>query len=209
MNFSGYSLGGSLAEESYLYLYKKYESKVDTLGGLKLYNPYHDNLSKKEVKTLKNSDSFELYCAEGDMVSAMFNFDDFKDEANYIYVDYTSLIEEDLKSKDISSFNLPDWTNFLLESEIVGVNQNDLKNLNNIINNFSLIFSCAHSIEAVEAMAAVAFYNDGSLREMIGNHEVVGVSFSDVSKNIFGCDVVDYIIDTIKNIFDSHIGDVY
>lgn len=82
---SGFSLGGSLAEYSYLNCYKEYSNK---LGNIILFNPYHNRLNEEEITILKESNKLKLYVCEGDSVSTIFNYNDFKNIAFPIYIDY-------------------------------------------------------------------------------------------------------------------------
>lgn len=86
VHLSGYSLGGSLTEESLLYFDKHGK---DVLGNVTVYNPIHNNLSKKEVEIIKSyGDQYQCYIAQGDLTSAVSNYDDFKDIARYVGYDY-------------------------------------------------------------------------------------------------------------------------
>lgn len=94
---SGFSLGGSLAEYSYLNCYKEYSNK---LGNIILFNPYHNRLNEEEIKILKESNKLKLYVCEGDSVSTVFNYDDFKDVAKTIYIDYHEKLSNTVSSID-------------------------------------------------------------------------------------------------------------
>lgn len=80
---SGFSLGGSLAEASYLNCYNKYSN---ILKDIILFNPYHNRLSEKEAETIKKN--LKLYVCEGDSVSTIFNYNEFKNVSKSIYIDY-------------------------------------------------------------------------------------------------------------------------
>lgn len=98
VHLSGYSLGGSLTEESLLYFDKHGK---DVLGNVTVYNPIHNNLSKEEVKIIKSyGDQYQCYIAQGDLVSAVSNYDDFKDSARYIGNDYVKTYEDIIESYD-------------------------------------------------------------------------------------------------------------
>ena len=85
IHVSGFSLGGSLAECSYLNSYKEYSKK---LGNIILFNPYHNRLTEDEVNILKLSNKLKLYVCEGDSVSTIFNYENFEDIASVVYIDY-------------------------------------------------------------------------------------------------------------------------
>ena len=93
LNISGFSLGGSLAERSYLNLINTKSDTSNTLNKITLHNPYHDDLNEAEVKTLKEH-NIELFCNDGDPISAIFNQEDFKDIAKYINVNYKAKIKK-------------------------------------------------------------------------------------------------------------------
>jgi len=94
---SGFSLGGSLAEYSYLNCYKEYSNK---LGNIILFNPYHNRLNEEEIKLLKESNKLKLYVCEGDSVSTVFNYNDFKDVAETVYIDYHEKLLNTVSSID-------------------------------------------------------------------------------------------------------------
>lgn len=94
---SGFSLGGSLAEYSYLNCYKEYSNK---LGNIILFNPYHNRLNEEEIKLLKESNKLKLYVCEGDSVSTVFNYNDFKDVAETVYIDYHEKLSNTVSSID-------------------------------------------------------------------------------------------------------------
>lgn len=94
---SGFSLGGSLAEYSYLNCYKEYSNK---LGNIILFNPYHNRLNEEEITILKESNKLKLYVCEGDSVSTVFNYNDFKDVAETVYIDYHEKLLNTVSSID-------------------------------------------------------------------------------------------------------------
>lgn len=94
---SGFSLGGSLAEYSYLNCYKEYSNK---LGNIILFNPYHNRLNEEEITILKESNKLRLYVCEGDSVSTVFNYNDFKDVAETVYIDYHEKLLNTVSSID-------------------------------------------------------------------------------------------------------------
>jgi len=85
VHVSGFSLGGSLAEYSYLNCYKEYSNK---LGNIILFNPFHNRLNEEEINILINSNKLKLYVCEGDSVSTVFNYNDFKNIAKTVYIGY-------------------------------------------------------------------------------------------------------------------------
>lgn len=93
----GFSLGGSLAEYSYLNCYNEYSNK---LGNIILFNPYHNRLNEEEIKLLKESNKLKLYVCEGDSVSTVFNYSDFKDIAETVYIDYHEKLSNTVSSID-------------------------------------------------------------------------------------------------------------
>ena len=97
VHVSGFSLGGSLAECSYLNCYNEYSNK---LGNLVLFNPYHNRLNEEEIKILKESNKLKLYVCEGDSVSTVFNYNDFKDIAETVYIDYHEKLSNTVSSID-------------------------------------------------------------------------------------------------------------
>ena len=101
----GFSLGGSLAETSYLYIYK---NMPNMLGGMVLFNPYHNQLNKEDTKILKKGKNLKLYVCEGDVVSTVFNYDNLFSLAKVIYIDYEKSTLELMKKIDAdqSPFNI-------------------------------------------------------------------------------------------------------
>lgn len=94
----GYSLGGSLAERAYLSQYKKSNNKVEKIKNVILFNPYHNNLNKKEIDIIKTSNKFKIFVGEGDPVSAFFNYVELKSISKPIYINYK---KEILENKNI------------------------------------------------------------------------------------------------------------
>lgn len=94
----GYSLGGSLAETAYLSQYQKSNNKIENIKNVILFNPYHNNLSKKEIDIIKSSNKFKIFVGEGDPVSAFFNYDELKSISKPIYINYK---KEILENKNI------------------------------------------------------------------------------------------------------------
>lgn len=268
LNFGGYSLGGSLAEYSYLYkrnsiyneipagygspqvlhgeavspygasIYSELETynlpenlkkEYAVLGGLKLYNPYHDRLDQKEVQYLKEADSFELYCAQGDLVSAVFNYEDFDDVANYIYVDYETAIEEFKEEKNsefivnfsVSTQEKPGQATVqvVLTPVIAGLAQvgfnispSDLYDIFKVYLYSEHVIGGAHKISPVERYRNNNFNEDGSLREKIIidgiEHERCGVPFSTISETLVGYDVKEEFKDKLADINESAGGTI-
>lgn len=83
VNVFGFSLGGGLAEISFLNCYDK---GYDVLGDIILFNPYHDNLSTEQATKLKESGKLKIYACEGDMASTTFNYKDFSEITKPIYI---------------------------------------------------------------------------------------------------------------------------
>lgn len=175
LSLQGYSLGGSLAEASYLSLCDK-EGADKVLDGLVLLNPYHDNLTIEEASKIKKAKGFELYCAEGDMVSSVFNYDDFKDDAKYLYMDYKNLF----KDTGTDGFDFDQLSNF---SAIFG----DTHILQPYLGEE---FNGTHNREA--------FAEDGSVRKNVNGYDVHGHSFGELSKYLFGGDEISSVDDLGK-----------
>lgn len=96
ISISGYSLGGSLAEEALLCCS---ESGNDCVEKVVLFNPIHNALSEKDVQIIKSyGEKYQCYAAQGDIVSALSNYDDLKDLTRYIGYDYESKYSEVCKS---------------------------------------------------------------------------------------------------------------
>lgn len=107
VHLSGYSLGGSLTEESLLYFDKHGK---DVLGNVTVYNPIHNNLSKEEVEIIKSyGDQYQCYIAQGDLTSAVSNYDDFKDIVRYVGYNYKKEYKEVIDECE------DDWFNFILK----------------------------------------------------------------------------------------------
>lgn len=97
---SGFSLGGSLAEVSYLNNYNKYSDKISDII---LFNPYHNRLTNSESLILKSSGKLKLYATEGDVVSTVFNYNDLNDVTKTIYIDYNNGIKNGINQIDNNS----------------------------------------------------------------------------------------------------------
>lgn len=92
ISISGFSLGGSLSEQALLYCDKYGKNYIDKAV---IYNPIHNDLSKKEVEILKSyGDRYQCYVAQGDMVSGVSNYEDLKDTTRYLNRDYKKMYEE-------------------------------------------------------------------------------------------------------------------
>lgn len=112
ISVSGFSLGGSLAESSYLDAYKK---SPNSLGEITLFNPYHNRLTKEDCEILKKDNKLNLYVSEGDAVSSVFNYKEFSDVAKPIYIDYKNNISEVTKNVDNNNSLLNTIVNDLKE----------------------------------------------------------------------------------------------
>ena len=139
LNFSGYSLGGSLAENSYLSLLDQYGDDNQVLNDITLFNPYHNNLSKEQVQQLKKH-NIKIYCNEGDVVSGIFNQDDFKGVTKNIYIDYKTIIQR--RVKDALKDDQGQW-----DEQIA----------------FSIVFFDLHSIAAANNRALKTYDENGNL----------------------------------------------
>ena len=178
LSIQGYSLGGNLAEESYLFLCDR-EGANDVLDGIVLFNPYHDNLTKEEVDKIKNAKGFELYCAEGDMVSTVFNYNDFKDDAKYLYMDYKPLLEEQAGDSN-NGFEFEQLANFNAIFGFTHMNQPYLTD----------------EFKGTESRKAIA--EDGSIRKNVEGYDVHGHHFEELSKYLFGGEVITNVDDLGK-----------
>ena len=171
LSVQGYSLGGSLTEAAYLSLCDR-EGANEVLDGVVLYNPYHDNLTTEEANKIKNANGFELYCAEGDMVSTVFNYDDFKDDAKYLYMDYKTLLKKNIGNIENDGFKMDQLSNF---SAIFGNTHLPHPYLN----------------ERFEGTSSqIAFAEDGSVRKNVNGYDVHGHSFEELSQYLFGGDKI-------------------
>jgi len=125
LSIFGFSLGGSLAESSFLNSYDKC-NKI--LGNLILFNPYHNNLSLEETKKLKEIKKLKIYACEGDMVSTIFNYNEFKNNTNPIYINYLErskiAIENIDKDKNLLNSVINYIKNNLCDSAINSINEN-------------------------------------------------------------------------------------
>lgn len=109
VNVFGFSLGGGLAEASYLNSLDKYNS---VLGNIILFNPYHDRLTPDHANKLKDCGKLKIYACEGDIASTIFNYDDFKDITKPIYIGSSNKYENSLNSIKDSNLTNP-VTNYL------------------------------------------------------------------------------------------------
>lgn len=174
LSFQGFSLGGGLAEASYLSLCD-IDGANKVLDGIVMYNPYHNNLTKEEAEKIKNAKGFELYCAEGDMVSTVFNYDDFKNDAKYLYMDYKSLFDAQVEDSETTGFKLDQ------------------------LSNFGAIFGYTHINEPYllskfkGTQNQVAFAEDGSVRKNVNGYDVHGHNFEELSKYLFGGEEIENV----------------
>jgi len=213
LNISGFSLGGSLAEDVYLELSKQdifgfnYEDN-NNMGDLILYEPVHNNLSNREVKFLKEMNEkgkINIYCVEGSMVSTYYNHDDLKDIEHFIYADYLTQVKKQLKydstfieefmNKKISYEYFSFDVNIALKSIFT---DNELKHLAFLINNCKIIFGCAHSASNPLEFRDISFDENGNVKRIVqkkdkdGNfydYQVQSPSFEEISKSIYGTDL--------------------
>ena len=127
ISISGYSLGGSLAEEALLYCDKNGRDCVDKVV---LFNPIHNALSKKDIEIIKSyGDKYQCYAAQGDMVSALSNYDDLKDVTRYIGYDYEAKYNEICESSKNVEF---DFLNIIVgTTHAFGTVSNDDTIINN------------------------------------------------------------------------------
>ena len=184
LSVQGYSLGGSLTEAAYLSLCDR-EGANDVLDGIVLFNPYHDNLTKEEANKIKNAKGFELYCAEGDMVSAVFNYDDFKDDAKYLYMDYDTLLKKQVVTEEDDE----------LPNEGFEFDQ---------LANFDKIFGYTHMHQPYldndfkGTQNKKAFAEDGSIRKNVDGYDVHSHRFEELSKYLFGGEEIANVDDLGK-----------
>lgn len=207
LNFFGYSLGGSLTEEAYLHCYQccSQEQKNNNLGAITLYNPYHAaNLDSSEIEILTQSGDLNLYCAEGDMVSSIFNFDDFKDYTNFVYIDTESIVEKQKEILNESDSKISSILNKIdllqtLGLDISSIYSKDIESLKYIPGIWQ---GGAHSIQNVMPNSDIAFNSDGSLKEVItlsnGEEYIVdGMTFAESSELLFGYNIKPELKDFI------------
>lgn len=218
VNFFGYSLGGSLAEESYIYLYNEYEGMTEeekrkVLGEITLYNAYHAQLEDYEIDILTQSGDLNLYCAEGDMVSSIFNYDEFYDYTKFIYIDTETVVADskELYKNNLIKEDVLDIYSILEDAGInpAGLTKAELESLNYIMAIFlgGGTHGIAHAIDKKD----VSFNEDGSARNSIilenGETYIVdGYTFSETSKLLFGYDIYEKgkdLISDINNIYES------
>lgn len=78
LSLSGYSLGGALCENGVDSLLGKsnYEDVVD---GVVLLNPLHADLSSERIEKIKNTNNFNCYVNEYDLVHTISKYDEYKD----------------------------------------------------------------------------------------------------------------------------------
>lgn len=109
LNLHGYSLGGNLAERTYISLVNEKGKSDKTINSLTLFNPLHDSLSKDEVELLKNDENVSIFCNEGDIVSGINNQKDLDSKTKYIYIDYDRVINQNVdpsKNSIENSYNV-------------------------------------------------------------------------------------------------------
>ena len=172
LSFQGYSLGGGHVESAYLSLCDK-PGANNVIDGLVLTNPYHDNLTSEQAAKVKSAKGFEMYCGEGDMVSTVFNYDDFKDDAKYLYLDYESALTSDDEGFKVGNLNL---------------------------SNFAGIFGTTHMLQPYlydnyhELHGNEAFAEDGSVKTHVSytdpekgsvNRDVHSHSFAELNSHLF------------------------
>ncbi|MBQ9072544.1 MAG: hypothetical protein IJY25_05255 [Bacilli bacterium] len=168
---------------------------VDNLGEITLYNPYHAQC-ESSIEILTESGDLNLYCAEGDMVSSAFNYEEFYDSTTFVYTDYESAYEASKSEKvNIMTKTVKFVMQAFIGSEfLLGLETNELTNL---LTNYSLIFSGAHKIHNLDANIEKAFDKDGSVKTITGTDVVDGVTFSEISKSVYGFDLKEKLSETI------------
>ena len=192
ININGYSLGGSIAEEVYLRLAEK-ESATGTieyvddeaLGNLIVYEGLHTNINSDRQKFLEEQKSKEkiyIYNAEGSMVSSYVSFEELKDIAIPIYVDYQKLYKDSIEGY----------------SEIDIAILKKLIMIMTIIKNYSLFYSGGpHKAELPRQFAEISFDENGNVRGQVitesGVHAVENISFPEITSEIFGIDLESFL----------------
>lgn len=138
INLHGYSLGGNLAERTYISLVNEKGKNDKTINSLILFNPLHDSLSKDEVDLLKNDENVSIYCSEGDIVSGINNQKDLDSKTKYIYIDYDNVI-----------------------------NKNVEPNKNSIENSYNVGIYSLHGLPEVLSKDKISFNKDGSIKDTV------------------------------------------
>ena len=86
INLSGHSLGGHLAEQSYLQI-KNYMDFDYNFGNLVLFNAYHGALSVEEAETIARSQDSKIYATQGDDVSTIGSYEVITQNTKYLKFD--------------------------------------------------------------------------------------------------------------------------
>ncbi len=150
---SGFSLGGSLAERAYL---NNFGSKK--LSDIIVVNSYHDRLSENEARILKSSGHLKIYANEGDMVSTIFNYDDFKDVTKPVYIDYKVAMEESKAAVDNGGNSLP-----------------------NLVANLPVRFVCDKAIDLCDTLLEIPKFDGTSNAFLLSAKSILGlVKSSDI-----------------------------
>lgn len=229
LNISGYSLGGSLAEETYLNLCNKnifntmYEDlfsknifntryeDCDTIGNLIIYDGLHKNMMKNQgdfIKEQNEKGKIKIYNAEGSTVSSYYGYEYLKDVATPVYVNYKGKYAEKI------NYNL-DWVDGVLNSKLgndyINFNLNTalksyfgeegLEKLKLVINNHELIYSgAAHAASNPRSFDNISFDEKGNARKVVIVEDENGNSIEHNIKNMkFG--------DITKDVFGTDMSD--
>ena len=191
ISFFGYSKGGGMAEYSCLSC-ADYEASGIVIDEVVLYNPFHDDLNKDEVKTIKNKADITLYRNQGDVVSTIFNEHDFEEDTKYIKCDWKNLYSEEEKARGDAVGQIYDLINYkipidisignlqIFDEEIPIVKKilPEIKVLKKIENIESAIHGKPH--QPGEANISEAYDSEGNAIP------AESYEYSEVSKKIFG-----------------------
>lgn len=222
LHFAGWSLGGGAAEESYLYCNEKFNNfkearpnAPDMLGTTVVYNPFHAVLSDSEIETLVQSGDLKVYCAEGDMVSAIFDQEKFDDCTKYIYIDTESVVAHEKEVIDQKGNTISEYMSSIVTvMDLLGADTENLEESLESFNYIELMFhKGTHSIAPSLAKKDVTYNPDGSLRDTIilENGEVYnvdGMTHEEASQLIYGFDMKDRLqtfVDEAGTILDGDI----
>ena len=153
VNIGGFSLGGCLAESSYVYASSTGNENV---GSLTTFNAYHYSASNKVVQAFYNKALFDannegkvhMYSSNGDCVSTLFNYDATSKMTQTVYVDVDTVLAEgratvhsdqsavstlltsvkDEFCQEIASYNIPGVSSLASTLMQYPINSNDFAN---------------------------------------------------------------------------------
>lgn len=188
----------------------------DLLGNVVIYNPYHAELDDAEIDILTQSGDLKIYCAEGDMVSSIFNQEDFNDCTKYIYIDTETIInsarQEVIEERGtiVSDYMEP----IVDVAEFLKLDVGDLREQLETFNYIELMFHRGtHNIWSSLANKDVSFNADGSVRDTIilengETYTVDGMTHKEASELIYGFDMkerLQSLVDTFGTVLDKKI----